>query len=401
MIDFPYLAEVVQQTSSKIIMLVVDGLGGAPDTMTRRTELESAQVSNLDRLAQESACGLTIPVVPGVTPGSGPGHLALFGYDPLQWLIGRGVLEALGIEMEMLPGDVAARGNFATVDGQGLLTDRRAGRISSESAEPLCEKLNEIDIEGVEVSVQHVKDYRFALRLRGEGLSDQLTETDPQRTGVKAPAVGARTRAAQRTAQVAKTFVQKAATILKSEPQANMVLLRGWSRLPTLPDMGKAYALRPAAIAAYPMYRGLAQLIGMKVLSTGPTFTDEVETLWQHYDKHDFFYIHYKSADAAGEDGDFEAKKHALEALDEFVPALLGLKPDVFMVAGDHATPSIMGSHSWHPVPFLLWSRYTQGEGVDRFSERDFRRGSLGQFEAKRIMLLAMAHAGKLLRFGP
>ncbi len=401
MIDFPYLDEIVQKTDSKILMLVVDGLGGAPDPLSRRTELETAGVPNLDQLAQESACGLTIPVTRGVAPGSGPGHLALFGYDPLKFLIGRGVLEALGIDMEMRPGDVAARGNFATVDKQGLLTDRRAGRIASESAKPLCEQLNGISVDGVDLTVQHVQDYRFVLRLRGNGVSEQLTESDPLVTGAKPLAVKARTRSAQATAQVANAFVEQAVKLLKGQPQANTVLLRGWSQLPKLPDMGKGYGLKPAAIAAYPMYRGLAQLLGMKVLPTGHTFAEEVETLRRNYAKHDFFYLHYKPADAAGEDGDFEAKKQALEALDEFIPSLLELKPDVLMVAGDHATPSSMAAHSWHPVPFLLHSLYTHGEGVDRFSERACRQGSLGQFEAKHIMLTALAHAGKLLRFGP
>ena len=400
MIDFPYLSELVQKTESKIIMLVADGLGGAPHMMYRRTELESARVPNLDRLAQDSAAGLTIPVAPGIVPGSGPGHLALFGYDPLTHIIGRGVLEATGIGMELQPGDVAARGNFATVDGQGLLVDRRAGRIASELAAPLAEKLNEIAVDSVEATVAHVKDYRFVLRFRGDGLDDALTETDPQRTGVPPLAASARAPSAERTAQLANLFIEKAAQVLQGSSSANMVLLRGWSQLPHLPSMADASALDPAAIASYPMYRGLAKLVGMKVLPTGTTFQEEIETLRQHYAEHDFFYIHYKATDTAGEDGDFDAKKHALEELDEAISTLLELKPDVFMVVGDHSTPSSMADHSWHPVPFLLHSKYTHSEGVARFNERDLRYGSLGQFEAKHIMMLALAHAGKLLKYG-
>ena len=401
MIDFPYRSELVQKTDSKILMLVVDGLGGSPAAQSRRTELEWARTPNLDRLAQDSDCGLTIPVSPGIAPGSGPGHLALFGYDPLKYLIGRGALEAMGIEMELKRGDVASRGNFATVNEKGLLTDRRAGRIASELAAPLCEKLNEIAVDSVEVTVAHVKDYRFVLRLRGEGLSERITETDPQRTEMAPLPVKAQERGAQHTAQLVNAFVEKANQLLKEESQANMVLLRGWASLPKLPDMGKAYALKPAAIAAYPMYRGLARILGMKVVPTGATFADEVKTLQEHFDEHDFFYLHYKPADAAGEDGDFEAKKRALEAVDEFIPQLLALKPDVFMVAGDHATPSMLAAHSWHSVPFLLHSLSTHGAGVDRFNERECRYGSLGQFEAKHIMALALAHAGKLQKFGP
>ena len=400
MIDFPYLADLVQKTDSKILMLVADGLGGSPDPLRRRTELEGARVVHLDRLAQNSAVGLTIPVARGITPGSGPGHLALFGYDPLKYVVGRGVVEAMGIEMELKPGDVAARGNFATVDEDGLLVDRRAGRIESEAAIPLVEKLNEISVDSVETLVAHVKEHRFVLRLRGEGLSDALTETDPQRTGVPPLAVKPRVKAAQRMSKLANAFVEKAAQALEGDPQTKAILLRGWSSLPAIPSAAVAYSLNPAAIAAYPMYRGLARLTGMQVLSTGATFGDELETLRQHYDEHDFFYIHYKPTDTAGEDGDFDAKKRALETLDEYIPALLDLKPDVFIVAGDHATPSAMGAHSWHSVPFLLHSKYTLGEGVDRFNERDLRYGSLGIFEAKNVMALALAHADKLLKFG-
>ena len=400
MIDLPGLADLVQKTDSKIVMLVIDGLGGSSHPAYQRTELEAARIPNLDRLTRDSAVGLTIPVAPGITPGSGPGHLALFGYDPLKYLIGRGVLEATGIGMELKPGDVAARGNFATVDQEGRLVDRRAGRIDSALASPLAEKLNDITVDSVKTAVAHVRDYRFVLRMRGSNLEDALTETDPQRTGVPALAVQARSKTAERTARLANAFVEKAAEHLKDDSPANMVLLRGWSQLPKLPSMGASYALSPAAIAVYPMYRGLASLVGMKVLPTGTDLAAELATLKEHYDEHDFFYVHYKPADSAGEDGNFEAKRQALESMDEHLPDLLALKPDVLLIAGDHSTPSSLAAHSWHPVPFLLWSKHTATEGVDRFTERDLRNGSLGQFEARHIMSLAMAHAGKLLKFG-
>jgi 2,3-bisphosphoglycerate-independent phosphoglycerate mutase len=400
MIDSSYRAELVRKTDSKIVMLVVDGLGGSPSQLYHRTELESARVPNLDRLAQGSAAGLTIPVALGITPGSGPGHLALFGYDPLQHLIGRGVMEATGIGMELKAGDIAGRGNFATVDEHSSLADRRAGRISSEFAKPLADKLNRISVDSVQVTVTHVKDYRFVLRLRGDGLSDALTETDPQQVGVPVPTVKAKAKPAEKTAKLVNAFVEKAVKALKKDSPANMVLLRGWSARPQLLSMGAAFALNPAAIASYPMYRGIARLAGMTVLETGASFTDAIETLQKHYDEHDFFYLHYKPTDTAGAEGDFTAKKRALEALDEYLPTLLDLRPDVLIVAGDHSTPSALAGHSWHPVPFLLHSQYTAGDGVDRFNERDLRGGSLGVFEAKHVMTLALAHAGKLLKFG-
>ena len=401
MIDFPALADIVSKSPSKIVMLVADGLGGLAHPDTRKSELETASTPNLDRLAGVSACGLTTPVLPGVAPGSGPGHLGLFGYDPVKYLIGRGVLEALGIGVPIAPGEVAARGNFCTVDGDGVIVDRRAGRIATEESMPLVEMLDTIDVPGVQASVYPVKDYRFVLKLTGEGLSDHVTETDPQRVGASPLDAAAISAEAEATAAAVNHFIREARSMLAEQPKANMLTLRGFSLLPHLPSMGDRYLLEPAAIAAYPMYRGLASLLGMKVIPTGGTFADEVVTLREHWDEHDFFYLHYKPADAAGEDGDFDAKVESLEALDRFIPELLGMAPDVFMVAGDHATPAILAAHSWHPVPFLLHSKWTLGEGVDAFSERAFGMGSLGRFPAEHIMLQALAHAEKLVKFGP
>lgn len=401
MIDLEQLHDCYVSTPSKIVLLVVDGLGGLAHPDTGRSELETAHLPNLDAMARESACGLTTPVLPGVAPGSGPGHLALFGYDPLKYIIGRGALEALGIDAELAPGDVAARGNFCTVDDAGLLTDRRAGRIPTELSTPLCDRLNRIELPGVQVDVFPVQDYRFVLRLRGEGLSEQISETDPQQVGVPSLEVQPLKPAAEKTARLANQFVSQARQLLAEEERGNMVLLRGWAQLPSLPAMGEVYRLNPAAIAAYPMYRGLAMVANMTIIPTGATFADEVKTLQQHYDDHDFFFIHYKPADAAGEDGDFDAKVRALEALDPLIPQIRELKPDVFMVAGDHATPAIMAAHSWHPVPFMLHSKLTRGEGVPAFDEKECGRGSVGRILATQVMLLALSHAGKLTKFGP
>ena len=401
MIDQEELRDCYTSTSSKIVLLVVDGLGGLAHPDTRLSELETANIPNLDAMAQESACGLTTPVLPGVAPGSGPGHLALFGYDPLKHLIGRGALEALGIEVALQPGDVAARGNFCLVDGDGLLVDRRAGRIPTEFSAPLCERLDKIEIDGVQIDVFPVQDYRFVLRLRGEGLSELISETDPQVTGAAALPVKPLTPEAKRTAELVNEFVSQASKLLAEEERANMVLLRGFAQMPNLPPMNDAYQLKTAGIAAYPMYRGLAEVAGMKVIPTGRTFGDEVETLRQNFDNHDFFFIHYKPADAAGEDGDFDAKVKCLEDLDPFIPQIRELNPDVFLVAGDHATPAIMAAHSWHPVPFMLHSKLTRGEGVPRFNERTCAQGSVGSILATQVMLLAMSHAGKLQKYGP
>ena len=401
MIDQEELRDCYTSTPSKIVLLVVDGLGGLAHPDTRLSELETAHIPNLDAMALESACGLTTPVLPGVAPGSGPGHLALFGYDPLKHMIGRGALEALGIDVALEPGDIAARGNFCMVDGDGLLADRRAGRIPTQLSAPLCERLDKIEIDGVQLDVFPVQDYRFVLRLRGEGLSEFISETDPQVTGAAPLTVKPLAPGATRTAALVNEFVTQAGKLLAEEERANMVLLRGFARLPDLPPMGDVYRLNTAGIAAYPMYRGLAEVAGMKVIPTGHTFGDEVETLRQNYNNHDFFFIHYKPADAAGEDGDFGAKVKCLEDLDPFIPQIRELEPDVFLVAGDHSTPAIMAAHSWHPVPFMLHSKLTRGEGVPGFNERTCAQGSVGSILATQVMLLAMSHAGKLNKYGP
>ena len=402
MIDVPYIKDITRSTPSRMVMLVVDGLGGMADPATGRSELETARLPNLDEVARRSAAGLTTPVAHGITPGSGPGHLALFGYDPVKHLTGRGVLEALGAGVELQDGDVAVRGNLCTVDGDGLLVDRRAGRIPSEDAAPLVEKLSKITLDDVAVSVHPVKDYRFVVILRGNDLGPDVTETDPQTERTPALEAKATSAGSLKTATAANAFVEAAREALEGRDAANMVLLRGFSQRPHLPQMRDHYRLNPAAIAAYPMYRGLAHLVGMKVLQTGETFDEELATLESHFSEHDFFFLHYKPADAAGEDGDFPAKVDALEELDSKVPRLLELDPDVLVVAGDHSTPAVIGGHSWHPVPLLVSSRLTgAGYGVPELSERACATGSVGRVPATSVIMLAMAHADKLRRFGP
>ncbi|MEE2700718.1 MAG: 2,3-bisphosphoglycerate-independent phosphoglycerate mutase [Chloroflexota bacterium] len=402
MIDFPGLSDIVDSSPSKIVMLVVDGLGGVPHPDTGRSELETAYLPNLDRLAQISAGGRTIPVLPGVTPGSGPGHLALFGYDPLKYFIGRGVLEALGIGAPLRDGDLAARGNFCSIDRNGILTDRRAGRIPSSESFPIVETvLSTIEVPNAELVVLPVQDYRFVLIAKGDELRADVTGTDPQRNGATPLSVIPIEPGAQKTADVINTFVAQARELLSDQPKANMLMLRGFSKLPSFPSFAQTYKLSPAAIAAYPMYRGLAQVVGMEVIGTGNTFGDEIRTLQDNYGDHDFFYIHYKHADAAGEDGDFDAKVKALEDLDTYIPQILDLEPDVFIVAGDHASPAIMAAHGWQPVPLLVHSNLTIGDGIVAFNERACLGGSLGTIEAQHLMLLALSHAGKLAKYGP
>ncbi len=398
--DLELLRELSVPNDTKILLLVIDGLGGLPNE-SGRSELEQANIPQLDRLAQESMCGLTIPVAAGVTPGSGPGHLGLFGYDPRTYTVGRGVLEALGIDFDLQPQDVAARGNFCTVDADGRITDRRAGRIPTDKTVPLCEMLGGISLPGVQVFVEPVRDHRFLLVLRGEGLSDKLTETDPQREGETPLPVRATAPEAVATAKLLNDFIAQAGQLLAGHEPANMLTLRGLAKHPPMPSIVEACKFRAAAIAAYPMYRGLAKLVGMTVLPTGMTFPDELGTLKEHWDDFDFFFIHFKKADAAGEDGDFQAKMRALEEVDGYIDALHAMQAHVFMVAGDHSTPAVVAGHSWHPVPFLMHARdFARTDGTEGFNERACARGTLGTIPARDVLSLAMAHAGRLTKYG-
>ena len=385
---------------SKIVMLVIDGLGGLPDVKTGKTELETAKTPYLDLLAKQGICGLTDPVSPGVTPGSGPGHLALFGYDPLKFTIGRGTLEALGIGFALKKSDLAARGNFCTVDDKGLITDRRAGRINTDKCTELCQLLGQIKLEGVELFIVPVKEHRFSLVLRGKELHAELNDTDPQKTGV-APYPAKNTKAtAKHTAGLVNEFIKQAKRILAGHHPANMILLRGFSKLPDVPSMSEIYKLTPAAIAVYPMYKGLAKLVGMAVYNANGGIQEELKILADFFNKHDFFYVHVKHADSAGEDGDFKRKVGVIEQVDAALPKLLKLKPEVIIVTGDHSTPALLKGHSWHPVPLLLYSQWCRSDNVKEFSESACVSGGLGRLPATDIMPLAMANALKLTKFG-
>lgn len=400
MIPDEVLESLVIRTESKLVMVVIDGIGGLP--IRGKTELEAGKTPNLDRLTSKSICGLIDPIAYGITPGSGPSHLALFGYDPIRYEIGRGVMEALGIGIPLTKDDLAARGNFATIDDEGIIIDRRAGRIPTEKNREICEFLGkEIkEVEGVRVSIYPGKEHRFVLVFRGEGLRDDLTDADPQKDGLQVKGAEALSQGAQRTAEIVNLYLKKAAESLKRFHPANTVLLRGFSKIPDIPTMPERFKLRPAAIATYPMYKGLARLVGMEILETGETHKDEVETLRRHIDRHDFFYLHFKKTDSAGEDGNFRMKVKVLEEIDRVVPSILKLKPDVLVVTGDHSTPSLLKGHSWHPNPILLFSKYVRPDGIRRFTERQCQRGQLGRFPAMDVIPLMLANGLKLRKLG-
>jgi len=399
--DFHDLTRKLQrENDTKIVLLVSDGIGGLPLTPGGKTELETATTPHLDALASRGTLGLSTPVLPGVTPGSGPGHLGLFGYDPLEYNIGRGVLEALGVDFELGPNDVAIRGNFCSLDEQGNISDRRAGRIASEIGQKLCDKLATIKIPGVEVFIRHVKEYRLVIVFRAEGLGGDLHDTDPQRVGVPPLEPEAMNKQSQPTVKVAQAFLAQAKELLKEDYPANFLTLRGVAKLPHIPTYNEVYGLRAGAIAVYPMYRGLARLVSMDVLEAGQTLEEQCSCLEASWDKYDFFFVHFKYTDSTGEDGDFDAKVKRIEELDAAIPRITALKPDVLIVTGDHSTPSKMKSHSWHPVPTLIASEYCRTDACTGFGEADCLQGGLGQFPAKYLMSLAMAHADRFEKYG-
>jgi 2,3-bisphosphoglycerate-independent phosphoglycerate mutase len=344
--------------------------------------------------------GLSTPVGLGITPGSGPGHLALFGYDPYVYDIGRGVLEAVGIDFDLHPTDVAARGNFCTLDADRNITDRRAGRVATETSAKLVDRLRSIRLPGVELLLEPVREHRFVLVLRGEGIGDQVTTTDPQIVGVRPLRAEGADDDSRNTASLVNEFVLQAEDLLRDQPQANGLMLRGFAKYPDLPQFPDTWGLRAAALAVYPMYRGLAKLAGMDALACPGGLPEQLAVITQRWDDYDYFFIHYKKTDAAGEDGDFERKCHALEEFDAWLPGLMELNPDVLIVAGDHSTPALMAAHSWHPVPFLLHSKFCRLGAAGNFNEQECLKGSLGIFPAMEAMPLAMAHALRLEKYG-
>ncbi len=394
----------IKSNNTKIVMLVIDGLGGLPDHINGKTELEQAATPHLDKLANEGVTGQIVPIQLGVTPGSGPAHLALFGYDRFCISIGRGILEAYGVGIQVGTKDVAIRGNFCTVDKNGIIIDRRAGRVSDEIAIPLVQLLGEIKISGLDIDIRHVNQYRFAMVLRGEGLSADINDTDPQHTGVCALNPEARSSRANKTASLVQEWISEAGKVLREQENANMVTLRGFSHNPCLDTFSKRYQLSAYCVAAYPMYRGIARLVGMEIIQfDGVTPSEQFHIVEKtmNTNEYDFAFVHFKQTDSSGEDGDYVAKVRAIEAVDQAIPRLMQAQPDVMVVTGDHSTPSRMQSHSWHPVPVLLWAPDTVREDhINQFGERQCLSGGLGTIEAKDLMSLILAHSGRLRKYG-
>jgi 2,3-bisphosphoglycerate-independent phosphoglycerate mutase len=395
------ISELSIDSKSKIILLIIDGLGGLPLKKSGKTELESASTPHIDKLSQESVCGLLTPIYPGITPGSGQAHLALFGYDPIENMIGRGALSAAGVGFLQKADDVAIRINFATIDKKGNVTDRRAGRIPTETCAELCKLLEKnIKIPGLEIFFKPEMQHRAALIIRGKNLSDKIHDTDPQKTGVPALAPNATSPEANNTWKKVVLLLEQAEKILKDSHPANMILLRGFAKPPKIKTMNEIYKLKTAAICNYPAYRGLANLVGMDILDGGHSIKEEMESLEKNFNKYDFFYIHIKGTDSAGEDGDFDRKVKVIEEVDSYIPLIKKLNPQVLAITGDHSTPAKLKSHSWHPVPVLINAEHCRAGNCKSFSESESAQGSLGHIQAIDLMPLLMAYAERLTKFG-
>jgi len=397
------LEQLVIKNDSKIVFLVMDGVGGLAHEEKGGTELQVANSPNLDALAAQSSCGMFDPVYPAITPGSGPGHFGLFGYDPLTSNIGRGVLAAAGIGFKLTEKDVAARINFATSDADGNVTDRRAGRIGNDENQRVCEKLRQgIDLteHGIEVFIETVKEHRAAVIFRGDNLCGDLEDTDPQKTGLPPKAPKATSADGERMIPIVTTFIEQAQKILADEPKVNTVLLRGFAKFQPYKTMEERYGLKCLAIANYPMYRGIANILGMELHPVTVDIKTEFEAVRDNLDTYDFFFVHVKYTDSRGEDGDFDAKVKVIEEVDGLLPILTDLNPDVMVVSADHSTPAIFAAHSWHPVPVLLNAKYARVDSVSAFNEIDCITGSLGRQLMVNLMPLVLANALRLQKYG-
>ncbi|MCM8767642.1 MAG: 2,3-bisphosphoglycerate-independent phosphoglycerate mutase [Candidatus Omnitrophica bacterium] len=397
------LPEIIQKNENKILLLVLDGVGGLPNPETGKTELETAHIPNLNYFAKIGSCGLITPVLPGITPGSGPGHIALFGYDPIEIQIGRGILECLGIGLEVKKGEIAIRGNFATIDEKRIVIDRRAGRISTEQNKKIVELIskNIKEIKGIKIKIQTVKEHRCAIILSGENLSEDITENDPGKEGLPLKNFEPTSEKGKFMAEIMNQFEEKVISLLKSlNSKANCLLLRGFSTYPDIQPFEQRYKLKACCIATYPMYKGLSKLVGMDIIDCGETIEEEIETLKKVYNDYDFFFVHIKKTDSFGEDGNFEGKVKILEEIDKKIEPIKNMNFEAIGITGDHSTPSRLKSHSWHPVPFVLVSPNTLPDQVEKFTERECAKGILGNLYSKNIIYLLLACSLKLGKFG-
>ena len=402
------LKELVEKNDSKILLVVLDGLGDIP-SIDGKTPLEAAKTPNLDKLSKESALGMHIPVLPGITPGSGPGHLSIFGYNPLKYKIGRGILEALGVGLEVTKNDICIRANYAKVeekDGKLIVNDRRAGRLSTEENKKLTEKITkEIEeINGVKIFMKSGIEYRLAILLRfNEKVNEDMCnilETDPQNEGKEVISPEPLSEKAKIVSEILKEFLLRVREIIKNE-KGNYLLLRGYSTPPIIPNFSEIYKLKSLSIATYPMYKGLTKLIGMETVKVdGFSIKDEIDVLRKNYKNFDFIYLHIKKTDSYGEDGDFMNKLKVIEEFDSYLPEILSLNFDVLCITGDHSTPTIMKSHSFHPVPLLIHSPFVFKGLSERFTEKDCLKGELGTIKGEDIISLLLAHSKKLKKYG-
>jgi len=410
---------------SKVLIVLLDGLGDRPSrSLNGMTPLQMAHKPGLDELAAEGITGIMDPVAPGIPVGSDTGHLSILGYDPYRYYTGRGPLEALGAGMDLRPGDVAFRVNFATVGDDWTVIDRRAGRISTEEARALGEAIREMaagfDSE-FRFEFLSTVEHRGVLVMRGDGLSDEVTDVDPHREGVKAemPRPRSQTPEAERTARELERFLRRAREVLESHPlnvervkkglrPANAILPRGAGKMPKLPSLRERFGVSSVVIAGGALYRGVCRAAGMDVrivpTATGTLNTDlnaKFNAAFESLRTYDLVFLHIKGTDTASHDRNPAVKASFIEKVDRELRARIDQLQDVVVcVTGDHTTSSIDGRHHGDPVPILIWGEGVRRDKVVRFDEVSCADGALGRIRGLDVMNVLMDLVGRVEMFG-
>ena len=403
----------------KVVLVIIDGLGDRPiSELKDQTPLEAANTPNLDYFATNGITGIMNAIDVGIRPGSDTSHLAIFGYDPETHYTGRGIFEAAGIGMELKKGDIALRGNFATVTEDLIIVDRRAGRI--ENVSKLADALNGMKIDGVRFFVKAGVMHRAGVVLRGSNLSHMVSDNDPHEVGVKVKQVKAldNTEEAKFTASVINKFLEEAHKILKEHEvnkkrrkerllEANYILLRGASKLTHFEPFEKKYKLKACCIAGAGLYKGIAKVLGMDVLqvkgATGTANTDinaKFIAAKKALAKYDFVFVHIKYADNYAEDGNVFGKLKFIEKIDDALIHLIGIKDTLIVITADHSTPCKLKAHSGDPVPIVMFGEGVRTDKVKEFNERSCMQGGLGRIKGKDLMNEILNLIGKAKLYG-
>jgi 2,3-bisphosphoglycerate-independent phosphoglycerate mutase len=404
----------------KILILICDGLGDRPvGALKGKTPLEAAPRPNMNHFAKGGACAIIDIIAPGVRPGSDTAHLALLGFDPYKVYTGRGPFEAMGVGMEVRPGDVAFRCNFSTVNDKMEIEDRRAGRIKEGTAE-LARALDGWEYEGVKVYFKEGTEHRGVLLLRALGLSPLVSDPDPHEEGVRPHECLPKAPEAALTARVVNAFVKRSHEILMEHPvnrerikagkrPANIILPRGAGMMPHLPSFQERFGMKCAAIAGVALVKGICRVAGMELLdvkgATGGLDTDmdaKMKAALKALDSHDMVLVNIKAADLCGHDGDYKMKSKVAGRIDKALGLLRKDLPEDahFALTADHSTPCCAKDHTGDPVPLAIYGRHVRTDGVQTFGERACAGGGLGRLRGTDLLQVMLDLAGRSEKFG-